>query len=82
MKFICFLIVWVAALSIVGCNDEEMKATYPIAVEIVEAAAKDVEEVLEPIIDVELHLPSGTTAHVVDDITIMVSGHEKTRQLE
>jgi hypothetical protein len=69
MKFILILLVWMAAMTIVGCNDAALKKSHPIATEIVETSAKDVEEVLEPIVDAELHLPSGASKAIVDEVT-------------
>lgn len=68
MRFILFMIIWIGVLSIVGCNDEAIKEKHPVAVAIAKDAAKDVSDALEPVIDTELHLPSGTTKIVVEDI--------------
>lgn len=68
MKLLLFMITWVVVLTIVGCNDEEIKTRHPVAVAVVETLAKDTGDVLEPVVDAELHLPIGTTEKIVNEI--------------
>lgn len=75
---VAFLIIYTMALALVACNDADFEQKHPNVVAAALEAEKLAEQVIEPLVDAELHLPSGTTELAVTTIEAKISSAKTT----